>query len=295
MHAQDVLEVLDRTAWDAPFTADEQSRAIGALEAGRVVCLPHLAFPIAAAEEKFLAQDALDNSRKNISLDPATGKCQGAGYAGAELTELAAMLDRYGKATDGLVRGLYPGYAATLRQARTSFRPAEISGRQTSPRHDDRRLHVDAFPTRPMHGQRILRVFNNVAPDGVLRQWRVGEDFENFARLYAPKVRAPLPGQFALMELFGLTKGRRSAYDHLMLGLHDTGKLDDAYQARSPHAEVAFAPGTTWMCFTDSVLHAAMSGRCAFEQTFHIPVSAMAHPEKSPLRVLERLTGKALV
>ena len=50
MNAQDVLEVLDRTAWDAPFTADEQARAVEALEAGRVVCLPHLAFHIAASK-----------------------------------------------------------------------------------------------------------------------------------------------------------------------------------------------------------------------------------------------------
>ena len=65
-----------------------------------------------------------------------------------------------------LVSGLLPGYAAALQRARTSFRPAEIAGRAYSPRHDDRLLHVDAFPTRPMAGRRILRVFSNVAPDG---------------------------------------------------------------------------------------------------------------------------------
>jgi hypothetical protein len=31
------------------------------------------------------------------------------------------------------------------------------------------------------------------------------------------------------------------------------------------------------------------------EQTFHLPVAAMTHPERSPLRVLERLAGHALV
>ena len=36
-------------------------------------------------------------------------------------------------------------------------------------------------------------------------------------------------------------------------------------------------------------------GHCALEQTFHLPVAAMAHPERSPLRVLERLAGRALV
>jgi hypothetical protein len=42
----DVLEVLERDRWDAPFTQDEQGRAAAALEAGRVVFLPHLAFAV---------------------------------------------------------------------------------------------------------------------------------------------------------------------------------------------------------------------------------------------------------
>jgi len=40
-----------------------------------------------------------------------------------------------------------------------------------------RLLHIDAFPSRPMHGRRILRFFANVAPDAP-RHWRVGEPFE---------------------------------------------------------------------------------------------------------------------
>jgi hypothetical protein len=74
-----------------------------------------------------------------------------------------------------------------------------------------------------------------------------------------------------------------------MLRLHDMGKLDAAYQSGAPKDDVVFAAGTTWFCFTDQVLHAALSGHCALEQTFHVPVAAMAHPERSPLRVLESL------
>jgi len=92
-----------------------------------------------------------------------------------------------------------------------------------------------------------------------------------------------------------LTKGRRSRYDHLMLGLHDAGKLDAAYQENAPRVALGFPPGTTWMCFTDAVLHAALAGRCALEQTFYLPVEAMAEPARSPLRVLERLSGRALI
>ena len=290
----DVLETVHAGSWTGPFDQGIRGQAIAALESGRVIVLPELAFALLPAELALLTPTALDNSRKSISRDPHTGLTHGTAAQGPELAALSALLARYGEQSAALVRGLFPAYAAGLEQARTSFRPAEISGRATSLRHDDRRLHVDAFPTRPMRGRRILRVFTNVAPEGTLRQWRVGEDFADFAARFVARVRAPLPGQFWVMDRLGLTKGRRSAYDHLMLGLHDAAKLDSGWQDSTPAAAVAFAPGTTWLCFTDCVLHAAMSGRCALEQTFHLPVEAMAEPAKSPLRVLERLTGRAL-
>jgi hypothetical protein len=58
---------------------------------------------------------------------------------------------------------------------------------------------------------------------------------------------------------------------------------------------VRFAPGTTWLCFSDQVMHAAVSGQFMFEQTIHLPVSALYDPARSPLAILTRLTGRALV
>jgi hypothetical protein len=48
------------------------------------------------------------------------------------------------------------------------------------------------------------------------------------------------------------------------------------------------------MVFTDQVLHAALSGEFALEQTFHFDVADMAEPARAPIKVLERLTGRAL-
>src|SRR6185369_3831786 len=92
-----------------------------------------------------------------------------------------------------------------------------------------------------------------------------------------------------------VTKGRRSEYDHLMLGLHDRAKADLAYQRRCSQRVVRFAPGTTWLCFSDQVMHAAVSGQYMLEQTIHMPVSALYDPTRSPLAVLERLTSRSLV
>jgi hypothetical protein len=79
-----------------------------------------------------------------------------------------------------------------------------------------------------------------------------------------------------------------------MLGIHDRMKADENYQSDAPQTNLAVPPGTTWVCYTDSVSHAAMSGQFAFEQTFYLPVAAMKDPERSPLRVLERLLHRKL-
>ena len=295
MDAAEVVAEFDATIWTGPFSGDERARAVAALEGGRVVFLPRLPFELLPAEQAFRTDKTLDDSRKNISFDPKTGRCHGSGFEGERLAALTAMLDRFGRGAESLVRELLPRYAPALERARTSFRPAEIAGRSYTPRHDDKRLHVDAFPTRPMRGRRILRLFSNIAPDGVMREWRVGEPFPDFAQKFLPRVKPMAPGQAWVMDLLGLTKGRRTPYDQIMLGLHDGGKLDAGYQANAPRAALSFPTGSTWMCFTDSVLHAALAGRCALEQTFHLPVEAMAEPDRSPLRVLERLSGRALV
>ncbi len=292
--AEAVLAEFDIAAWHGPFGPDVQDRAVRGLEAGRVLFLPSLAFGTEPPEAPFLTGAVAGGARKNVSLDPATGQASNIGLSAGQAERLTGMIDRFGRAAERLVRDLLPGYAASLERARTSFRPAEIAGRAYSPRHDDRLLHVDAFPTRPMHGRRILRLFTNVAPDGSPRAWRVGEDFETFARAFAPRVRPQPPAAAWTMHRLGLTKARRSAYDHLMLRLHDMAKLDQQWQSHAPRADLAFPAGTTWLCFTDQVLHAALSGHCALEQTFHLPVEAMHTPTRSPLRVLESLTGRPL-
>jgi len=97
-----------------------------------------------------------------------------------------------------------------------------------------------------------------------------------------------------MLAALRITKGVRSAYDHIMLQLHDRMKSDAAYQRNVRSTEVAFPPGSTWVCFSDQVSHAVVNGQYMLEQTLHLPVAAMYEPSKAPLRVLERLAGRAL-
>ncbi|OYT97968.1 MAG: 3-deoxy-D-manno-oct-2-ulosonic acid (Kdo) hydroxylase [Burkholderiales bacterium PBB1] len=277
--------------WDQACSPQQQDTAVQALEGGSVVLLPHLAFPLDDTERRFL-DPRLADAGKNISLNPANGALQGSRDS---LEPLRGMVERYAKCSATLLRRLLPSYMPTIQTGRTSFRPVEIEGRTTSWRKDDTRLHVDSFPSSPTQGRRILRLFTNVHPEGRPRTWRLGDSFEGVARHYLPSLHRPMWGTSAMLQALGITKSRRSAYDHFMLQLHDQMKADAAYQVNAPQHTQQFVPGSSWLVYTDQVSHAAMAGQHLFEQTFYLPIEGMRDAATSPLRVLERLLKRELV
>lgn len=287
-----MLETLALTEWKGPYDPGLKARALAALEQGAVLYFPGLAFRLLETEGPFLDAGISDGKAKNISLDHTSGKLQASSLRGEKAQALAAMIERFGNQATQLVHDLLP--YRNVERARTSFRPVQVKDRPYSKINDDRLLHIDAFPSRPMRGRRILRFFANVAPASP-RRWHVGEPFEDFARAFLPRVGPHLPGKSWLYDKLGVTRGRRSLYDELMLSLHDAGKLDAGFQRDSPHQAIEFPPGSCWLVFTDQVLHAALGGEFALEQTFHLDVGEMAEPERAPVKVLERLSGKTLV
>src|SRR5690348_7848487 len=133
----DIIENLPVTTWHGPFDPAVQHRAIVSLESGRVL-LMHLPFAIPVEERFLLSPNVMGDARKNISLDPLGASTSNTSLTGADAAKLSAMMQRFASNATRLVSDLLPGYAATLQRARTSFRPAEIAGREYSPRHDDR-------------------------------------------------------------------------------------------------------------------------------------------------------------
>ena len=279
--------------WSEPPHAEAMAAAAPALEAGDVLFLPDLRFGVEPVESLLFTPSILGSS-KNASYDPASGRLGGTSATGRDAETLRAFIHRFSESAATLVGRLFPAYRDRIALGRASFRPAEIAGRQTTWRKDDTRLHVDSFPATPSGGRRILRLFSNVNPEGRARAWRLGDDFEVVARRFAPQLRVPLPGVGHLLALARVTRTPRSAYDALMLQLHDCMKADDEFQKGSPQSRVDLPAGSTWLAFTDQVSHAATSGQYQLEQTFLVPVAAMEHPERSPLRVLERLKGRRL-
>ncbi len=271
----------------------ESDRATALLEAGNVLIFPELAFDVAAQSLRTLS--AATATAKNVSFDVSSGRLKGLERNDPAYTLLREALSDFADFSRAVVLQLFPHYRRDLVIGRTSFRPAEIAGRRTSWRKDDTRLHVDSFPSTPVHGRRILRFFANVNPDGKERAWRIGEPFPKTVPRFLSRLRPPLPGAAAVLAALGATKSRRSRYDHYMLQLHDAMKRDADYQNATAQAEFRFPAGCTWLVYTDLVPHAAMSGQHAFEQTFYLPVEAMDDPSKSPQRVLESMMGRSLV
>jgi hypothetical protein len=289
------LETMDVIAWHGPVHTNMVGDAATALENGKVLYFPRLGFVLSTDEQRFLDPAVADAKAKNVSLDPATGSLKHAIAPVAELPKMQAMLARYRDHATALLGVMLPKYAAQLETGRTSFRPAEVSGRRLSRKKDDTRLHIDAFPSTPMGGKRILRVFTNVNPDGHGRDWRLGAPFEDVARAFAERVPRYSGIGAKLLQSVGATKGHRTSYDHAMLAIHDLMKSDGNYQREAVQNAFSFPSGSTWIAYTDHVSHAAMGGQHLFEQTFYLPTRAMVDPTKSPLRILERISGRALV
>ncbi len=286
----DPIVTLATTDWSPAEAVPASTETV---EAGRVLYFPALRFALSAEERTLLRPDLRDPAKRNISQSPGT-RVVGAQGSPHEIDLLDAMLLRYRTQATQLVDRLFPAYRGHLTAQPTSFRPSEVASRAQSWRADDKRLHVDAFPSRPNRGARILRVFHNLNPQGTPRVWRVGEPFEAMAAHFMPQVKRYHAWQAALLQRLHVTKSLRSEYDHMMLQLHDLMKQDMGYQREAEQTEFRFAAGSTWVCFSDQTLHAVHSGQYMMEQTYFMAPQHQARPETSPLGILSRLAGRPL-
>jgi hypothetical protein len=268
---------------------------VSGVEEGKVLYFPAFPFALQLEEQRFLDPVFADPKRKNISLDPATGALYGVVGDAATQGAVKALIQRYFDSASSLVEKLFPEYLDNLRAAPTSLRLHRVETRKSSWRKDDSRLHVDAFPSRPNYGERILRIFMNINPANEPRVWRVGEPFGEVAEHFLPRLPRQWPGSAALLAALKVTKKPRSEYDHYMLKLHDAMKADLAYQRACGQQTVPFPSGAGWVCFSDQTSHAVMSGQFMLEQTFFLPVSGMVRPEKAPLAILEKQAGRSLI
>jgi hypothetical protein len=266
------------------------------LEQDGLLILETEPFSLSPAELDVVANLWSHGRSKNSSFNPHTGEVDGVLGGPGERASFRALMGRYSDWAGELLAAFFPSYRDTLEFGRTSMRRRSVQDEPPlSWRKDDRSLHLDAFTSQPVAGRRILRVFSNIDPSGAEREWAIAEGgFEDYARRFRASARRLLPGEARMLQRLSLTKSRRTDYDQIMLGMHDAAKRDRSYQETAPRRYVSFPTGATWLAFTDQTPHAAVSGQCALEQTFYVPLEALADPSGSPLRILERLWGDSL-
>jgi hypothetical protein len=275
-----------------------------ALERGDILLFPHPPFELPAPDRAFLLAQRQTDARyhKNIAYRPNQDRVTGVAAQRPEDAEtLRRVMREYSRQVIALATGLFPTYARHWRIDYASFRPQEEAGRRLPLRARNDLVHVDAFPTRPSRGDRLLRVFTNINPS-VPRIWLTGGTFDELAERFAiasgllDRVRRGGFGRRVgrLARALGLPVTVRPPYDEFMLRFHHFLKENTAYQEGAPKTRLEFPPGATWIVFTDMVSHAVLSGQYALEQTFVVARSSLIVPEKAPIAILERLAGARL-
>lgn len=265
-----------------------QQESIHILESGNILLFPNHYF--SSTDESLMSESILDGRHKNVSYDYKRNKL--GAYQKSSLgleKKLEHLMRGYAEFSLQLIQRALPSYVPHLQWGRTSFRPAQISGRATSKRKDDTRLHVDSFSASPVNGLRILRVFCNINPRHEPRVWNIGEPFTEVLARFAPGIRPYNKLTAHILKLVKTTKTLRSPYDHYMLHLHDSMKRDDDYQKQAKKTRFDFPSQSSWIVFTDHVSHAALSGQFLLEQTFYLPINKMAKPELSPFYEWKKL------
>jgi hypothetical protein len=312
-----VAERIEITDYSFPggWSGDSRSRSADAckwLERGEILFFSGIPFNLPKEHQEFLLAQKQAESRfhKNISYRPKSDEIRGVERQGSDDAahrQLQGIMRNYSAEVTGFVKQLLAPYAGKIARDFASFRPLEEHGRDLPLKKRNDLLHVDAFPTRPTHGGRILRVFTNINPIES-RRWLTGEPFQKIAPRFADNAGL---GEFAYsansptgkmrrsavkaLASIGLPVPERSGYDRFMLHFHDWLKENGTYQEEERARPVQeFPPGCTWLVFTDGVPHAALSGRFALEHTFIVPKEALVEPEIAPISVLEKLSGRPL-
>jgi hypothetical protein len=275
------------------------------LEKGQILFFRALPFHFPNEDQEFLLEQEWTELRlhKNVSYRPSEDILRGVSGNARTIERLHTIMRNYSaQVIEFLTKFLTP-YAGRWILDFSSFRPIEEEGRELPIHKRNDLLHVDAFPSRPTRGGRILRVFTNLNPKRP-RVWNTTESFESLARHFAQDAGLQQIAENDSVisrtveswgEKLGFRGMGRTPYDMFMLRFHDYLKENEKFQADCPKSRLEFPPLATWIVFTDCVAHAVMSGQYAIEQTLLIPPQALVAPQSAPYRILESLAGRPLV
>src|SRR6202142_4078370 len=283
--------------WVSPEQREARARAYcEMLEGGQILFFRELPYLLPAADREFLLAQEWAELRlhKNISYRPSEDILKGVTGNAETVERIHSILRDYNAHVMEFLKSFLAPYAGKWILDFASFRPFEEERRGLPLHKRNDLLHVDAFPSRPTRGGRILRVFTNLNP-AKPRVWQTTEGFEALAAKYAkPAGLQEIAEDDSFLgrtvqnwgAKLGLGALGRTPYDMFMLRFHDYLKENAAFQKDCPKARLEFPPLATWIVFTDCVAHAVMSGQYAIEQTFLIPPEVLTPPQSAPYPIL---------
>jgi hypothetical protein len=268
------------------------------LERGEILYLSDSRFLLDGVDSTVLTHLPAESlAHKNISYSPATRRI--GGLSGTPHKLVLAALQQYSDRAIRFCAELLAPYAGAWQIELCSFRPLEESGRTLSLTERNDLLHIDAFPSRPTNGARILRLFTNIHP-ACSRIWNTGDPLATLAGdpQFAPMMRTAirkavsspqqaLAGALHVVSHLGIRVPNRSPYDRAMLRLHDQMKRNQGFQGRCNRYRREFKPWASWLLFSDGLPHAVLEGQFALEQSFFIPRSALTVPQAAPVAIME--------
>ena len=289
------------TVEEATVSAERSRFLCADLEAGNIVFLPSSPIAIAPEHRELLLGRKQSGSayHKNIAYRPMEDRITGLDDSEVKQADvLRTIMRNFSKtAVEVLAKFLVP-YAETWKLDYASFRPIEERGRPARLHARNDLLHFDSFPTRPTNGSRILRFFVNLNP-AQNRVWLTSQTFEAFGPRFAEAgnlLQSVSGNSFTrglrrMARTVHLPLASRPPYDEFMHRCHNAMKEDANFQDKTPKDTWEFPPNSAWMVFTDCVSHSVLSGQYALEQTFMIPQSALVEPQRSPLKILEKIAA----
>src|SRR5712671_7424710 len=170
------------------WPTDRARWACDQLERGHVLFFSGVPFDFPQADREFLLSQKQTGSRfhKNISYRPAKDLLKGVDENSPDRERMNTIMRGFSASVTKFISQFLAPYAGKMKLDFASFRPLEEQGRDLSLHKRNDLLHVDAFPSRPTRGGRILRVFANINPS-TDRVWVVGERFPELAARFAER------------------------------------------------------------------------------------------------------------
>ena len=274
---RDIVQVCEDSAWGARAIEHPRMTSKASSNTAASCVFPHLRFELTDDERRLLDAGVADGSAKNISLRGPNDEVRGAAPAHADA--LQADDPALPRAGDGAGRAAVPALPRPL-EARQPVVSAGRQSRAARPAGARTTRACTSTPSRPIRctanaccacSTTSTRTDSRAAGASANRSRT-----SRAASCRRSRGRCPARPRCCTR----CTSPSRGAAPTTTTCCSCTTGSRPTRRIRATHRSrpIDFAPGTTWVVYSDQVLHAAMGGQFMMEQTFYLEPRRPADP-----------------